>query len=48
MFQKDINNETLTCVTAFYNINREMIDGRSVIDYKKWLIHNNEEKYNER
>jgi hypothetical protein len=37
MFQKGINNESLTCVTAFYNINREMIDGRSVIDYKKWL-----------
>ena len=30
--------DTLTCVTAFYNIGREQVDGRSLQDYKQWLL----------
>lgn len=28
----------MTCVTAFYNIGRSGIDGRTLIDYKQWLL----------
>lgn len=28
----------VTCVTAFYAIGRERVDGRSVSDYKRWLM----------
>jgi len=28
----------VTCVTAFYDIGREAIDGRSIMDYKSYLI----------
>jgi hypothetical protein len=28
----------ITCVTAFYAIGREGVDGRSVSDYKQWLL----------
>lgn len=28
----------MTCVTAFYNIGRSGIDGRTLADYKQWLL----------
>jgi hypothetical protein len=28
----------MTCVTAFYNIGRNGVDGRSLTDYKQWLL----------
>ena len=29
---------SLTCVTAIFNIGRDAIDGRTISDYKQWLI----------
>jgi len=36
--KSDYNFDTLTCVSAFYNIGRDAIDGRSLENYKEWLI----------
>ena len=32
-----IKNTKMTCVTSMYDIQRERIDGRSLINYKEWL-----------